>query len=139
MIIFRSDWMGHADNPRLHQQLGTTHLWIGVRSALASHWIAISSCQFCELCKDIRKRQNFGRHLSWDFGTRPNKKTKKQRNKKTKKQKNKKNSKDPDRHWENDHLGHNGETCYLDVFAHSPGLSKPTFMKLDDAFVDWHD
>ena len=25
-----------------------------------------------------------------------------------------------------------------DAFAHSPGPSKPTFMKLDDAFVDWY-
>jgi len=25
-----------------------------------------------------------------------------------------------------------------DAFAHSPGPSKPTFMKLDDAFRDWY-
>jgi len=25
-----------------------------------------------------------------------------------------------------------------DAFAHSPGLSMPTFMKLDDAFRDWY-
>jgi len=25
-----------------------------------------------------------------------------------------------------------------DAFAHSPGLSMPTFMKLDDAFCDWY-
>ena len=25
-----------------------------------------------------------------------------------------------------------------DAFAHSPGPSKPTLMKLDDAFVDWY-
>jgi len=39
--------------------------------------------------------------------------------------------------WAADNLTIDGGDA-KDAFAHSPGPSMPTFMKLDDAFCDWH-